>query len=37
VLTVREILAHGVAEHMGARCQLEDLAMATLTYQVGVF
>ncbi len=34
---MREILAHGVAEHMGARCQLEDLAMATLTYQVGVF
>jgi hypothetical protein len=35
VLTVREILAHGVDEHMGARVALEDLAMATLTYQVG--
>jgi hypothetical protein len=36
VLTVREILAHGVDEHMGARVQLENLAMATLTYQVGL-
>lgn len=33
VLTVREILAHGVEEHVGARVQLENLAMATLTYQ----
>ncbi|GBF90210.1 arginine deiminase [Raphidocelis subcapitata] len=32
VLTVREILAHGVDEHMGARLALERLAAATLTY-----
>jgi hypothetical protein len=35
VLTVREILAHGVDEHMGARVQLESMAMAMLKYQVG--
>ena len=36
VLTVREILAHGVDQHMGARVQLEALAMSTLQYQVCV-
>jgi arginine deiminase len=34
VLTVREILAFGVDEHMGARCDLEDVAMDSLTYQM---
>jgi hypothetical protein len=34
VLTVREILAHGVEEHMGARVALENLAMSTLQYKV---
>ena len=34
VLTVREILAYGTAEHMGARCDLEDLAMDALRYQL---
>jgi len=34
VLTVREILAHGVDAHLGARVQLENLALATLKYQV---
>ncbi|KAI8474870.1 MAG: hypothetical protein J3K34DRAFT_517740 [Monoraphidium minutum] len=34
VLTVREILAHGVEAHMGARVGLETLAMRTLTYRV---
>ncbi|KIY99877.1 Amidinotransferase family protein [Monoraphidium neglectum] len=33
VLTVREILAHGVEEHMGARVALENLAMSTLQYK----
>jgi hypothetical protein len=35
VLTVREILAHGVGEHVGARLALEQLAAATLAYTVG--
>jgi hypothetical protein len=35
VLTVREILAHGVDEHMGARVALEGLAADTLQYKVG--
>lgn len=34
VLTVREILAHGVDQHMGARVQLEGLAMAALGYRL---
>lgn len=35
VLTVREILAHGVEQHMGARVALERLALEALAYQVG--
>ena len=34
VLTVREILAFGVEERMGARVDLEDLAANTLTYKL---
>ncbi len=34
VLTVREILAYGVEEHMGARVELEDLVLGVLTYQM---
>jgi arginine deiminase len=34
VLTVREILAYGVEEHMGARTDLEALAMEGLTYRL---
>lgn len=34
VLTVREILAFGVEERMGARVELEELAAATLTYKL---
>jgi hypothetical protein len=34
VLTVREILAFGVEERMGARVELEDLAASTLTYRL---
>lgn len=34
VLTVREILAFGVEERMGARVELEDLAASTLTYKL---
>lgn len=34
VLTVREILAYGVAEHIGARVELEEFAMRTLTYRL---
>jgi arginine deiminase len=34
VLTVREILSHGVDQHVGARVQLEGLAMSALKYQV---
>lgn len=34
VLTVREILAFGVEERMGARVELEDLAANTLTYKL---
>lgn len=32
VLTVREILSFGVADHIGARVELEELAMRALTY-----
>jgi arginine deiminase len=32
VLTVREILAYGTDEHVGARVELEDLGMSALTY-----
>lgn len=32
VLTVKEVLAHDVERHVGARVQLEDLAMKVLTY-----
>lgn len=35
VLTVREILAFGADSHMGARADLEDLAMTALTYVLG--
>jgi hypothetical protein len=34
VLTVREILAFGVEERMGARVELEELAASTLTYKL---
>uniref|UniRef100_A0A383WIV7 Arginine deiminase n=1 Tax=Tetradesmus obliquus TaxID=3088 RepID=A0A383WIV7_TETOB len=34
VLTVREILAFGVEERMGARVELEELAAGTLTYKL---
>jgi hypothetical protein len=34
VLTVREILAFGVEERMGARVELEELAAGTLTYRL---
>jgi hypothetical protein len=34
VLTVREILAFGVEERMGARVELEELAASTLTYRL---
>lgn len=34
VLTVREILAFGVEERMGARVELEELAADTLTYKL---
>ncbi|KAF8072641.1 CPN20 [Scenedesmus sp. PABB004] len=34
VLTVREILAFGVEERMGARVELEELAADTLTYRI---
>jgi hypothetical protein len=34
VLTVREILAFGVDEGMGARVELEELAATTLTYRL---
>lgn len=34
VLTVREILAFGVEERMGARVELEELAANTLTYKL---
>lgn len=36
VLTVREILAFGVNEHVGARIDLEELAMEALTYDMSV-
>lgn len=32
VLTVREILSYGVADHIGARVELEELAMKALSY-----
>lgn len=34
VLTVRDILSYGVDSHMGARVELEDLAMRALSYEV---
>lgn len=34
VLTVREVLAFGVEERMGARVELEELAASTLTYKL---
>ena len=34
VLTVRDILSFGVASHMGARVELEELAMKALTYRL---
>ena len=34
VLTVREILSYGVANHMGARVELEEMAMTALTYSL---
>lgn len=34
VLTVREILAYGTEEHVGARAELEDFAMTALTYRL---
>jgi arginine deiminase len=35
VLTVREILAYGVHDHVGARVELERFAMQALTYSLG--
>ena len=35
VLTVREILAYGANEHVGARVELENYAMTALTYKLG--
>jgi arginine deiminase len=35
VLTVREILAFGAESHVGARADLEDLAMTALAYVLG--
>lgn len=34
VLTVREILAYGTEEHVGARVELEEFAMMALTYRL---
>jgi hypothetical protein len=34
VLTVRDILAFGVEERIGARVELEELAADTLTYRL---
>ena len=34
VLTVRDILSYGVEEHIGARVELEDVAMQALTYDL---
>ncbi|KAL4439030.1 hypothetical protein ABPG77_006967 [Micractinium sp. CCAP 211/92] len=34
VLTVREILAYGTADHVGARVELEEFAMQALTYKL---
>jgi arginine deiminase len=34
VLTVRDILSFGVASHMGARVELEELAMKALSYRL---
>ena len=34
VLTVREVLSFGVDEHIGARVELEELAMRALTYNL---
>ena len=34
MLTVREVLSYGVDEHIGARVELEELAMRALTYNL---
>ena len=34
VLTVRDILKYGVSDHMGARVDLEELAMKALKYSM---
>ena len=34
VLTVKDILSFGVAEHLGARCELEELASKALCYDI---
>ncbi|KAK9829371.1 hypothetical protein WJX72_005446 [[Myrmecia] bisecta] len=34
VLTVRDILAYGVEQHIGARVELEELALKALTYSM---
>ena len=34
VLTVRDILSYAVEDHMGARVELEELAMRALTYHL---
>lgn len=34
VLTVRDILSYGVEDHVGARVELEDLAMKALNYEL---
>lgn len=34
VLTVRDILAYGVEDHMGARVELEEMAMKALRYEL---
>ncbi|KAK9833540.1 hypothetical protein WJX81_003550 [Elliptochloris bilobata] len=34
VLTVRDVMAYGVGDHMGARVELEELAMKALVYKI---
>lgn len=34
VLTIKDILSFGVSEHLGARCELEELASKALQYEV---
>lgn len=34
VLTVRDIMKYGVHDHMGARVELEELALKALSYNM---